>query len=155
VSVGKIAVLAIALVFVSGGVGAALADWNDPSTRGPAIDLVDVDARKDDAVDDVGLVEDDDDSGDAGDGQNERAPQGAAQAGGGDGDETAGNDGTAGGDNTQAAPAPAPAPVAIGDGDVTAGDDGTAGGDNTEAGAAAGAEASEDGAGGDDSGGDT
>ena len=125
-SLGKVAVLAVALIFVSGGVGAALADWNSPAP-GPAIDLVDVDARKDEPNDDGLLAseEDDDDLGGGG-----GAPGGAAQVG--DGDNTAGNDGTAGGDNTQAAPAPAPAPIVLGDGDATAGNDQTAGGDNTE-----------------------
>ena len=171
-SIGKVVVLAIAHVFVSGGVGAALADWNSPAP-GPAIDLVDVDARKDDGVDDTALVDDEDDAGgNDGPGQvgaQNVAPQAAAA---GDGDATAGNDGTAGGDNTQASPAPAPAPVVLGDGDVTAGNDGTAGGDNTQpggiadagAGAAAAADtddAAEGGAGGaaggttEDSGGDT
>ena len=78
-------------------------------------------------------------TGNAGPGQagaQNAAPQ---QAAAGDGDATAGNDGTAGGDNTQASPAPAPAPVVLGDGDATAGNDGTAGGDNTQPGGIAGA----------------
>ena len=100
-SLGKLAVLGLALAFAAAGVGAALADWRSPDP-GPAIDLVDVDARKDESAD-VATVEDDD---------------------GGDGDDTNGNDGTGGGDNT------APAQRA-GDGDSTRGDDGTGGGDNT------------------------
>ena len=110
-SIGKVAVLAVALIFASGGVGAALADWSDPD-----VDLVDEDARKDDAVDVELAVEEEDDS-------NDRGPAGVNQAPGaeGDGDNTAGNDGTAGGDNTAAAPAPAPAPVPAGAADDSAG----------------------------------
>ena len=109
-SIGKVAVLAVALIFVSGGVGAALADWNDsePTSR---IDLVDVDARKDDAVDVLLATEED-----------EQDPDPAQ----GDGDDTAGNDGTAGGNNTEAAPAPA-APVIAGGGAGDTEDDAGAG----------------------------
>ena len=58
-SIGKVAVLAVAVIFASGGVGAALADWWDPD-----VDLVDEDARKDDAVDVELAVEEEDDSND-------------------------------------------------------------------------------------------
>ena len=96
-NLGKLAVLGLALMFASAGVGAALADWRSPDP-GPPIDLAD--ARKDESTD--ATVADDDR---------------------GDGDDTNGNDGTGGGDNTR--------PAQRGDGDSTAGNDGTSGGDNT------------------------
>ena len=143
-SIGKLAVLAVAVMLVSGGFGAAFADWNSPEP-GPAIDLVDVDARKADGDGDGTLAtEEEGDGDDAGDDgiagglnapdQNTRAPQVELA---GDGDQTAGNDGTAGEDNTRAAPAPIqPVPagaasgVAGGDGsdDSDAGDGGGGGG---------------------------
>jgi hypothetical protein len=109
-SIGKLVVLGVALVLVSGGMGAALADWSSPEP-GPAIDLVDADARKDDGAGDGTLATEEE----------------------GDGDDTAGDDGTNGGNTPQAEPAPVQPVQAAGDGDDTAGDDGTAGGDNTEA----------------------
>lgn len=60
-SIGKLAVLAVALVFASAGVGAGLAGWSG-SEPGPAIDLGGTDGRKDDAVE-AALVDDDDDDG--------------------------------------------------------------------------------------------
>ena len=110
-SIGKLAVLAVALMLVSGGFGAALADWNSPQP-GPAIDLVDVDARMADEDGDGTLVPEEEGDGDQ-DAGNEPAgggtpakPKPPAAPLAGDGDQTAGNDGTAGGNNTQAAPAP-------------------------------------------------
>jgi hypothetical protein len=98
IGMGKLAVLAVAVAFAFGGVGAALADWARSDDAGAAIELAsEFDARKNDANDDVAVAEDDDR---------------------GDGDNTRGNDGTSGWNNT-------------GDGDWTAGNDGTAGGDNT------------------------
>ncbi len=102
-SIGKVAVLAVALVLVSGGLGAALADWNNTSEPVEPIELVDVDARKAEDDADGALVTEEE----------------------GDGDDTAGDDGTAGGD-APAAPQPEPQQQAAGDGDETAGDDGTA-----------------------------
>src|SRR5687767_7674106 len=94
-NMGKLAVLAVALAFASGGIGAALADWRNSDDAGAAVELVsDFDARKNDAADDVAVAEDDDR---------------------GDGDDTRGDDGTNGGNNT-------------GDGDNTRGNDGTNGG---------------------------
>jgi len=98
---GKLAVLALALMLASGGIGAALADWR-ASDPGEPIDLVGEDARKDDIAESKALVDDDE----------------------GDGDDTRGDDGTNGGDNTR--------DVRAGDGDSTRGDDGTNGGDNTD-----------------------
>ena len=109
-SIGKVAVLAVALVLVSGGLGAALADWNNAAEPAEPIELVDVDARKAEDDADGALVTEEE----------------------GDGDDTAGNDGTAGG-NAPPTPQPEPQQQAAGDGDETAGDDGTAQGDNTAA----------------------
>jgi hypothetical protein len=93
----KIAILAVAAALGFGGLGAALAEWRN-SDPGQPIELAsDVDARKNEADDARAVAGEDDD---------------------GDGDDTAGDDGTNGGNNT-------------GDGDNTAGNDGTNGGDNT------------------------
>jgi hypothetical protein len=162
-SLGKVAVLAIALVFVSGGIGAALADWENPAPA-PAIDLADVDARKDDAVDDTALVEveDDDPDGSGAGGPQSLAPPdgGAADAA----DATVGDGGTAVEEDavTPAQFAPAAPPIVLGDGDATAGNDGTAGGNNTAAatpaagaGIGVGAAAGDDSVAGGNAGGDT
>jgi hypothetical protein len=146
-SVGKLAVLAIALVCVSGGMGAALADWNNPEPA-PAMDLVDVDARKDDGTEELLLAEeeDDDDLGNAGAGgaQNVSPPVPAIA---GDGDATVGDDGTAGGANPQASPVPAPPLVAGGAGGGTPDDAGGAGGAGAGAGAGAAGGDTDDGGG--------
>jgi len=133
-SIGKLAVLAVALVLVSGGLGAALADWNSPEP-GPAIDLVDVDARKADDEGDGALATEeegdgDDTAGNDGTAGGMNAPEQPQAQLAGDGDQTAGDDGTAGGDNTQAAPAPAqPVPAGVGaDADDEATDGGSTGG---------------------------
>jgi hypothetical protein len=137
-SIGKLAVLAVALAVVSGGFGAALADWNRPEP-GPAIDLVDVDARKADEDGDGTLATEEEGDGDdtAGNdgtavGQNAPEPQQQQPQAAGDGDQTAGNDGTAGGDNTQAAPAPIqPVPAgAVGGGGQSDDSDGGGGDDS-------------------------
>jgi hypothetical protein len=145
-SIGKLAVLAIALVFVSGGLGAALADWNNPDPV-PAMDLVDVDARKDDGTEELLLAEeeDDEDLGNAGAGGAQNVAPLPVPAIAGDGDATVGDDGTAGGVNTQASPVPAPPLVAGGAGGGTPGDAAGAGGAGAGAGAAGGAADSDDG----------
>lgn len=123
-SIGKVFVLSVVLVFAAGGVGAALADWNDPNPKqNPRMDLVDVDARRDDATDVELAPDEDDDDADGAGGAGGAA--GANQAPGADGDATAGNDGTAGGNNIQASPAPV-TPVVAGGGDT--GDGAGAGG---------------------------
>jgi len=139
-SIGKLAVLAVALVLVSGGLGAALADWDSPEP-GPAIDLVDVDARKADDEGDGALATEEEGDGDdtAGNdgtagGLNAAPEQPQAQLAG-DGDQTAGNDGTAGGDNTEAAPAPVqPVPAGADAGEATDGGGGGAGGGDDDSG---------------------
>ena len=131
----RILIIALAVAFALGGLGAALG--NSGGSDGSEPILLDP-ARKDDVDGQVtGTAADDDDNDGDGDGtagndgtsggNNTAAPAAVPR---GDGDATAGNDGTSGGDNTapKAAPAPAPAPLAAGDGDSTAGNDGTSGG---------------------------
>ena len=92
-TMGRLAVIALAAVLALGGIGTAFAQLggdDDSPEAGTPIEL-----RKDDAA--FEIAQDDDV---------------------GDGDDTLGDDGTAGGDNT-------------GDGDRTRGNDGTGGGDNT------------------------
>ena len=115
-SMGKLAVLVVAIAFASGGIGAALADWVKSDDGGAAIELVsEFDARKNDADDDVAVAEDDD----RGDGDDTRGNDGTNGGNNtGDGDWTAGNDGTAGGDNTGVG----------GDGGTDTGGGGTGGG---------------------------
>jgi hypothetical protein len=118
-SIGKMAIaVLIACLAVGGGI-AALADTRQRTSVEP-IALRDGDEaalRRDDAGDEILAPAEDDDN--TGDGDNTIGND--RTAGGdntGDGDNTIGNDRTAGGDNT-------------GDGDGTIGNDGTAGGDNT------------------------
>jgi hypothetical protein len=118
-SIGKMAIaVLIACLAVGGGI-AALADTRERTSVEP-IALRDRDEaalRRDDAGDEILAPAEDDDN--TGDGDNTIGND--RTAGGdntGDGDNTIGNDRTAGGDNT-------------GDGDGTYGNDGTAGGDNT------------------------
>jgi hypothetical protein len=118
-SIGKMAIaVLIACLAVGGGI-AALADTRQRTSVEP-IALRDGDEaalRRDDAGDEILAPAEDDDN--TGDGDNTIGND--RTAGGdntGDGDNTIGNDRTAGGDNT-------------GDGDGTYGNDGTAGGDNT------------------------
>ena len=107
-TIGRLAVLALAAVLAFGGLGTAfaLSGGDDSTASADPIEL-----RKDDAGDDVLVGEDDD--GPEGDGDATKGDDGT-----GDGDKTRGNDGTGGGDNT-------------GDRDATAGNDGTSGGDNS------------------------
>jgi hypothetical protein len=109
-SIGKLFVLAVALVLVSGGFGAALADWSSPEP-GPAIDLVDADARKDGGTDDGLLVteEETDEDENAG-----GAPKGTVpplpEPGAGGGEVTADNDAQPRGSGARPLPAlPVPA----------------------------------------------
>jgi len=114
-NIGKLAVLGVAIALAFGGIGVGLADWRS-SDPGQPIDLAgDFDARKNEADDDVPLAADDD-RGDGDDTQGDDGTNGGNNTG--DGDNTRGNDGTNGGNNT-------------GDGDNTRGNDGTNGGDNT------------------------
>jgi hypothetical protein len=118
-SFGKLAVIGIALVLAAGGVGAALAD-RGTSDAGEVIDLTAQDARKDDVMESLGLVDDDD-----GDGDNTRGDDGTSGGDNtGDGDNTRGDDGTSGGDNTGSG---------AGGGDDTGGDD-TGGGGSDDGG---------------------
>ena len=113
---GRLAVLIVATALAFGGLGAALADWRAADPGDPIQLAGDIEARKSDADDDAPV---------------------ARPTADGDGDDTRGDDGTNGGDNT-------------GDGDNTRGNDGTSGGDNTRAPARAGG-----GTGGGDTGGGT
>ena len=116
-TIGKLAVLAVALAFASGGIGAALADWRSTDAGEPVVLAGESDGRRDDGGPEAAAVEEQD----PGDGDRTRGDDGTNGGNNtGDGDRTRGNDGTAGGNNT-------------GDGDWTAGNDGTAGGDNTQA----------------------
>jgi len=111
-TIGRLAVLALAAVLALGGIGTAFAalssDGSDDAAAQP------IELRKDDAG--AEIVADDDDQGD---GDRTRGDDGTSGGDNtGDGDRTRGNDGTDGGNNT-------------GDGDRTRGNDGTDGGDNT------------------------
>lgn len=73
ISTGKLAVLVVAVALAFGGIGAALGGWSDADV-GPPVQLAgDVDARKHDADDELGVEDylrgliggDDDDDGDA------------------------------------------------------------------------------------------
>ncbi|HSL64358.1 MAG TPA: hypothetical protein VK874_06825 [Gaiellaceae bacterium] len=119
-SIGKLAVLVVAVGLAFGGIGAAIADWREADAGDPVQLAADVDARKNDADDDLAAAGEDDE---------------------GDGDDTAGDDGTGGGANT-------------GDGDNTAGNDGTGGSANTRV-APSGDTGGGDSGGGDSGGGDT
>jgi hypothetical protein len=103
----NVAVLALAAALVAGGARIALGDDS------PSEDAL----RKEDYVaQDLDAADDPDDN-DQDDDQDDDQDQSATRSRG-DGDNTAGNDGTNGGNNT-------------GDGDNTAGNDGTNGGNNT------------------------
>jgi len=113
-TMGRLAVIALAAVLAFGGLGTALALSGDDDSTAQADPI---ELRKDDAGDDVLVGEDDD--GPEGEGDSTRGDDGTGGGNNtGDGDSTRGNDGTSGGDNT-------------GDGDSTRGNDGTRGGDNT------------------------
>ena len=98
-TIGRLAVVALAAVLALGGFGtafAALVGGDDDDPRAQAIEL-----RKDDAGD-AELVSDDDE----GDGDRTRGDDGTRGGNNtGDGDATWGNDGTGGGDNSYVAPA--------------------------------------------------
>jgi hypothetical protein len=143
VSIGKLFVLTVALVLVSGGFGAALADWSSPEP-GPAIDLVDADARKDEGTGDGVLVtEEETDEDEPADGPPAAtAPQGSpaplspplsSGPGAGGGEVTADNEARPRGTGARPLPAlPAPAGPAAdaADDDVAGGAGGGAGGDD-------------------------
>ena len=95
----------IALGGLAAGVSAIVDDDEDPDS------VSSIELRKDDAAEDEAVADDADDDPD---------PQPARV---GDGDDTRGDDGSAGGDNT-------------GDGDSTRGNDGSGGGDNSAVAAA-------------------
>jgi hypothetical protein len=57
-SLGKLAVLFVAVALGAGGVGAALADWQSSSDAGAAIEF---DGRKSELDDGLAFVDDDDD----------------------------------------------------------------------------------------------
>jgi hypothetical protein len=131
-SISKLVVLALGLVLVSAGFGAALADWSSPEP-GPAIDLVDADARKDDGSGDGLLVteEETDEDETAGDPPAAGAPQAGLPLppvpGAGGDEATGGDDGAPGGGQVEARLAPAlPAPA--GPGAAADDDQGGAGG---------------------------
>lgn len=93
---GKLAVLVVALGIALGGIGAALADRVGSDDRSAVQLATDVDARKNDADDDIVVLDDDE-----GDGDKTRGDDGTSGGNNtGDGDWTAGSDGTGGGDNT-------------------------------------------------------
>jgi hypothetical protein len=95
-TLGKLAVIFVAVALGAGGVGAALADWRSSSDAGAAIEL---DGRKNELDDGPAFVGDDDD--DRGDGDRTRGNDGTSGGNNtGDGDRTRGNDGTSGGNNT-------------------------------------------------------
>ncbi len=102
-TIGRLAVLALAAVLAFGGLGTALAlggDDDDPRAAEP------IELRKDDASAEVLTEEDDGQPDPTGDGDSTRGNDGTR---GGDntrdGDATYGDDGTGGGDNSYVAPA--------------------------------------------------
>lgn len=135
-----IALIAGGLV-AAAGVGNAIGDLGSGERER---ELPEVDVRKDDAGDDVDLVDDDDRDRDKGGSTGGSDRTGRADTRDrGDGDATRGNDGTGGGDNTDAAaspapapapPAPAPAPAPAYDGGDASGDSFSGGGGSVSAG---------------------
>ena len=112
--IGRFLIFAIIATLLVGSLGAALADDGDDKFEA----LAAVELRKDDALADAELVDDEDER-DRGDGDKTRGDDGTDGGDNtGDGDGTEGNDGTGHGDNTP-------------DGDDTAGNDGTHDGDGT------------------------
>ena len=102
---GRLAVLALAILVAGGGLGAAIGEalGDDSSTR--TVDAIDL--RKDDRGDEI--VDDDPDGDGTRGGDATRGNDGTRGGNNtGDGDATWGNDGSAGGDNSYVAPAPAP-----------------------------------------------
>ena len=112
-TIGRIAVLALAAVLALGGLGTAFAALAGDGADDPVAQEIEL--RKDDPGAELVSADDDDE----GDGDRTRGDDGTRGGNNtGDGDRTRGNDGTRGGDNT-------------GDGDATWGNDGTGGGDNS------------------------
>ena len=109
---GRLAVLALAAVLAFGGLGTAFALDGGDDDQGAAAPI---ELRKDDASAEVLTEEDDGDPEPSGDGDNTRGNDGTRGGDNtGDGDATQGNDGTGGGDNSYVAPA-APAGGGYGD----------------------------------------
>jgi hypothetical protein len=128
----RLAVIALCAVLALGGLGTAfvaLGDDGDDDARAQPIEL-----RKDDAAN-AEIAQEEPDPGDGDDTRGDDNTAGGNNTG--DGDRTRGNDGSSGGNNT-------------GDGDATWGNDGSGGGDNSYVAPAAPAPAY---GGGDDSGG--
>jgi len=114
---GKLAVLALAVALGAGGIASAWDSASDDLVSDP-IQLQDEKVIKKLEGDEVVTVQQDEGD-DVGDGDRTAGNDGTSGGDNtGDGDRTAGNDGTSGGNNT-------------GDGDQTAGNDGTSGGNNT------------------------
>ncbi len=102
-NLGTAAVAALATVLGLGGVSAIVSD-DAPTQEARSIQLEDEAARKTDDADVLVAQEDD------GDGDDTKGDDGTGGGDNtGDGDWTGGNDGTGGGDNSYVAPAPAPA----------------------------------------------
>ena len=146
----RLAVIALCAVLALGGLGTAfvaLGDDGDDDARQQPIEL-----RKDDANAEIAQEEPD-----PGDGDDTKGDDGTGGGNNtGDGDRTRGNDGTRGGNNTGDGDATAgndgsSGGANTGDGDATVGNDGTGGGDNSYVAPAA--PAGGYGGGGDDSGG--
>jgi hypothetical protein len=110
----RLTVSALAAVLALSGIGSILVMQHEPAGV-DAVELEPAIRRQDDDGPTLQVVDDDAE----GDGDNTAGDDGTSGGNNtGDGDNTAGNDGTSGGNNT-------------GDGDNTAGDDGTSGGNNT------------------------
>ena len=118
-TIGRLAVLALAAVLALGGLGTAFAALSDDGAGDPLAQEIEL--RKDDPG--AELVSEEDDEGDGDRTRGDDGTRGGNNTG--DGDRTRGDDGTRGGDNT-------------GDGDATWGNDGTGGGDNSYVAPAAG-----------------
>jgi hypothetical protein len=110
----RILLIALCGLVAIGGVSAAIAD--DGSDETGSVSPVDV--RKDDTGNDTELVDEEPDDDPTGDRDQTRGDDGTNGGDNSDGDKTAGDDGTSWGHNV--------------DHDATGGDDGTGGGDNSE-----------------------
>jgi hypothetical protein len=112
----RLAVILLATLLAFGGIGIAVTDVFGDDDEAAAMKTIEL--RKDDAGG-AELVDDEVPTPQPGDGDDTRGDDGTGGGNNtGDGDRTRGDDGTRGGDNT-------------GDRDATAGDDGTDGGDNS------------------------
>ena len=107
---GRTLIIILAAIIAVGGIATAFASMGDDDPQR----VSEVEVRKDDATEDEAVVDDTPD--------NDPDPDTRARAG--DGDDTRGDDGTRGGENTRD-------DRTRGDGDNTRGDDGTRGGENT------------------------